>query len=488
MACTNIEITAQASQSFAQLSGDFNPLHLDPERARRLEFGSTITHGVHSSLLVLDHYLCQYQDDSTLEVTDFNVSFFNPLETGQSMQVELPELQLDTQVKIIGRHAGNKILVVKFKLNKTDRQPRNNIPDETAEGLALIEQEPPQDETHQGSIQLKFHHALGKQLFPHLVAHLDSQWIAQALASTAIVGMQCPGLHSIYSSLHLQRSDRGSEKTTLEYSTQSYDERFRMITLDLKSDQLIGKIVAFYRAKPVPQKTVHQLAESVSNEQFAGQHALVVGGTRGVGETTAKILAAGGAQVTVTYMMGKQDAERVAKEINDFGGKCNILQLDVNEPASVNAAVTKTAGEISHIYYFASPRIPVNKNGRWDGEAYTTLSNTYTTALAQLSQAIRAKRPRNLPLALYYPSSVYITDNEKNFPEYIAAKAAGEAICAYLEQHSNIKVYTPRLPRMYTDQTSGLGKEASAATEEVMLDSLKAFAITVAPLRQDAAA
>ena len=47
-------LTAEESWDFARLSGDFNPLHVDPIAARRLQFGGTICHGIHQLLKSLD--------------------------------------------------------------------------------------------------------------------------------------------------------------------------------------------------------------------------------------------------------------------------------------------------------------------------------------------------------------------------------------------------------------------------------------------------
>ncbi|MDZ7782386.1 MAG: MaoC/PaaZ C-terminal domain-containing protein [Halioglobus sp.] len=47
-------ITTEESQQFARLSGDFNPLHLDPIAARRTQFGRTLIHGVCGTLRALD--------------------------------------------------------------------------------------------------------------------------------------------------------------------------------------------------------------------------------------------------------------------------------------------------------------------------------------------------------------------------------------------------------------------------------------------------
>ena len=43
------------SIKFAQLSGDWNPMHVDPLVARRTPYGTTVVHGVHVLLAVLDH-------------------------------------------------------------------------------------------------------------------------------------------------------------------------------------------------------------------------------------------------------------------------------------------------------------------------------------------------------------------------------------------------------------------------------------------------
>ena len=42
---------------FAELSGDFNPVHVDPRAARRTMFGEVVVHGIHILLWALDSYL-----------------------------------------------------------------------------------------------------------------------------------------------------------------------------------------------------------------------------------------------------------------------------------------------------------------------------------------------------------------------------------------------------------------------------------------------
>ena len=49
--------TPADQEDFAILSGDYNPMHLDPLIARRTLFGKPVVHGVHVVLWVLDAYL-----------------------------------------------------------------------------------------------------------------------------------------------------------------------------------------------------------------------------------------------------------------------------------------------------------------------------------------------------------------------------------------------------------------------------------------------
>jgi hypothetical protein len=75
--------------------------------------------------------------------------------------------------------------------------------------------------------------------------------------------------------------------------------------------------------------------------------------------------------------------------------------------------------------------------------------HTCWRALREISKA---------PFELYYPSTVWVKEFNPRMPEYAASKSAGENLCRFLEltdPHLTVKV--PRLPRLPTDQTLGLG-------------------------------
>jgi len=95
---------------------------------------------------------------------------------------------------------------------------------------------------------------------------------------------------------------------------------------------------AFARHPARAQPPIFSMATRVSRHEFAGQRALIVGGSRGLGEPHAKIIAAGGGHTIITYSVGKEDAERVAAEIEGFGATCDVLQYDVRVRPHANSA------------------------------------------------------------------------------------------------------------------------------------------------------
>ena len=62
---------------------------------------------------------------------------------------------------------------------------------------------------------------------------------------------------------------------------------------------------------------------------LSGKTALVTGASRGIGRASALALAQGGAQVLVHYGRGKVEAEAVAAEIRNAGGRAEVVASDL---------------------------------------------------------------------------------------------------------------------------------------------------------------
>ncbi|PZC49085.1 MAG: 3-oxoacyl-[acyl-carrier protein] reductase [Chloroflexi bacterium] len=86
---------------------------------------------------------------------------------------------------------------------------------------------------------------------------------------------------------------------------------------------------------------------------LSGKVAFVTGAGSGIGRAVALNLAREGVAVAVADIR-KANAEAVAAEIEEGGGKVLTLELDVSDSSQVNAAVAKTRAELGPIDYLAN--------------------------------------------------------------------------------------------------------------------------------------
>ena len=267
-----------------------------------------------------------------------------------------------------------------------------------------------------------------------------------------LVGMDCPGLHSLLSFVDV----KFSSEEEINYNIKTVHERYSLMEINV-SGSVEGTVKAFMPPAPVVQPDMTAVAAAVSTTAFKDQCALIVGGSRGLGEVTAKIIAAGGGDVIITYHTGVRDAERVVVEITKWGGRCDLFQLDVTKSVKLDLEKPPT-----HLYYFATPRILKHSDVLFDTQLFQKFCAIYIDGFIKVYDECR--KIADNKLRVFYPSSVAVDGILENLPEYAAAKAAGEMLCR------EVKGVTRRLPRMNTDQTAAIPVVPGADTLELMLE------------------
>lgn len=78
-------ISVQQNDAFARLSGDYNPLHVDPVYARRLQFGHPVIHGVHHLLRAWDEALKILPLATETLVTKVSAGFQSPAQVDKTI-------------------------------------------------------------------------------------------------------------------------------------------------------------------------------------------------------------------------------------------------------------------------------------------------------------------------------------------------------------------------------------------------------------------
>ena len=458
--------------AFATLSGDFNPLHIDAVAARRLMFGRPVVHGIHLLLWALDTAL-----ERGGRLTALKVTFKSPVGVDEAVTCGGAQ-RTGTGLRITLDLAGRPATVIDAALADAAPAPA----DAPTDALALPDRDPPRSECRvlaadalpeaAGTLELMLGCDRLRALFPRLAGLLPPDQIAFLLATTRLVGMECPGLHSLYSALSLKfAAPEAGAALRLGWRVRRYDSRTSYAEISAEGAGASGQITAFLRPAPCRQDSFAALKRHVAADAYAGRRALVVGGSRGLGEVCAKLLAAGGADVRLTYFRGARDAEAVAAEIAAGGGRAEARFLNVLAPGEDLAAALGPDWRPSHLYYFATPPIFIAARKKFSAELFSAFSAYYVTGFTGLVKALEAAADG--PLSVFYPSSTAVDDPPLDMGEYAAAKAAGEMAARFLAAcNSKLTMLIRRLPRMPTDQTATLFAVDAADPVPLLLDIL----------------
>jgi NAD(P)-dependent dehydrogenase (short-subunit alcohol dehydrogenase family) len=445
--------TSDDQLAFAKLSGDLNPLHMDPVMARRLLFGQPIVHGLHALLWGADEHLRTRAHG--LELRAVKAGFQAGIGLGRTVRcivTDIDEHQVEMRLEI----EKTPVMWARMAWSPSGRPHTDRLPTAFHEPGKCRERSFEETAGASGGIPLYLDGELAAALFPNLTRLLPPTQLAALLATTRLVGMECPGMHSVYSGLDLTFSPDRTGAPELHYQAADGNQRLALLSMDVEAPGMKGRLQTFFRPAPQRQAAFADIRREVLPDEFSGQRALIVGGSRGLGEVAAKLLAAGGAEVLITYCRGEQDAKRIVEEIAARGAKADCRPLNVLEPlpAALLSWVADRPKPL-YLYYFATPFIFGAAKGRFSTRRFNAFIEYYVSGFLRTVQSVAAA-PAGLK-KIFYPSSAAIDELPLDMGEYAAAKTAGETLCAFLQKtNPGIAIHTPRLPRVATDQTVGL--------------------------------
>ena len=467
-------VSSLLQEKFATLCGDRNPMHMDPVAARRTQAGQQVVHGVHTLLWALDTLAASGQIISPL--VRVKARFLKWVYLGDESVLALP----------FGAHADPATLRVDVldmpvltadlfygELKVVD--PASTLlaspiePLESARELTFAELETCTGDAFTATAEDS------RFLFPHLAAAIGATTVSEIAACSYIVGMEAPGMYSIFSKLDLtiaRPPHLEGPRTALNYAVVRRDERFRRAQIAVTGLATGGMLYVFLRVPPVEQASMQAVAAHVEPDEFAGMRALIVGGSRGLGELTAKLIVAGGGRVTITYALGKKEADSVAGQIRSWGLAVEVIAYDVRlapEPQLGGLDASPT-----HLFYFATNAIFRPKSTLVSASVLAEFSTFYLQGFYDLCSYLTGPRGQLAlgagKLVAYYPSSVYIDERPPGMTEYAMIKAAGEQMCKDMNQQlPYLHILSTRLPRLLTDQTATLLPERELDPVHVLL-------------------
>lgn len=454
--------TIADQREFARMSGDHNPMHLDPLAARRMQAGVPVVHGVNAMLWALDR-LYEAAPDKVITGLEARFEKFVPIDQPVSLWLQHD----DRSARLEIRSDDSRLMSIRLapQRGSTPLAPPpggiGSSPDVPAEPAFA------DAATAAGAFALR--PISGS--YRYAVAQLGQDRVAAVVALSTLVGMIVPGLNSIFSSLELRIDEDPCSPGALAYRVEEAHDLFRLLGIAFSAPGVSGKVKAFMRPPAVSQPTTAELAGRIARDACAGVAALVVGGSRGLGEATAKLLAAGGARVAITYATGADDAAAVAADIRGFGAECAVLQLDMR--ADVAEQLRALPFAVDQIYYFATSKIFHQDKALLAAARFDAFERIYVHGLHDLAQFFSA---RGRDVLIFNPSSVAVAERPRGMTEYSMAKAASEILCEDIDRFMpHVKALVRRLPRLLTDQTSTVTPEESQTAADAMMAIVEAM-------------
>ena len=405
---------------FAQLSRDYNPIHVDAIAARRTQAGALTVHGIHSLLWLLE--AIADSEPHPAGAASLKVQFRKPIYVGDECGIEVVKVTPETvRARIVIE--GTETVVAAIRLGGLRGKAPPPLEDVGA-ASTVLPASPNNlrfDEMEGRSGCLSFCTTIGQTtgMFPSAARVFGARAIAALVCSSCLIGMVVPGLHSLLVGLEVSFSDEVAAPTdTLQFKVTSTEPRFRLIYIGVRGGGLYGSLEAVSQP-PVMQQSMARVQTFVAKDEFRHSTALIIGGSRGLGELTAKLVAAGGGRVMITYATGKADAESVAEEIKKVGAECKTATYDIHQGSFQQLAAL---GERvpAHIYYFATPMIFRRKAYCFDLRRFCEFNSFYVGGFIDLVRACAQQRPEGVKV--FYPSSVFIDTRPADMTEYADRK------------------------------------------------------------------
>lgn len=455
------EFSVAGQESFARLSGDANPMHLDRVAARRTEPGEPIVHAIHAILWALDVVCERGIIENAPTSIDARFTRFIYPETIVSLEVVE---RTDEILRIALSVDGQVAFAVALRL--TPQPPRAKPPGDGP--LVEIPSTPiildTKDMLGRSGLLPSMVDGRIVDEFPNAARVLGAERVKGLAALSALVGMIVPGMHSIFSRFDVDLADTAAKDGALKFEVRKVDDRFRIVDIAVEGSGLRGSAYAFARKPPVEQRSMRDLAALVRGDEFAATHALIVGGSRGLGAATAKIIAAGGGRVTITRLVGEAEAREMIAEVG--ATSCTARRFDVRDDPATQ--LDELAWDFDQVYYFATPQLRRQKSAAFEAERFEKLFEVQVLGFQRLCELLRART--NGPVTIFYPSTAALDDETRGLEEVRKSKAAGEMLALEMnDEWGEAHIVVKRLPPVLTDQTAAVKPAKLLDAVDVML-------------------
>ncbi len=355
-------IDAAMVEAFAALTGDRNALHLDAAFARRSRYRERVAHGMAAVAFLAR--LQALEPDAVLSWRQLRGRFEAPMRLGTELRLTVRPVPAEgpstgeaaIEAEWTEVAGGRRVLGVTGVLRRLPGAPAPDgagSADGAADGCLLTA---PVEELDRGPDEL----AGATAALPFRVTPATSAALARlvgldralpvcanlqaVLLLSTLVGMRLPGRRATFTSFALAfAQDLGAgvpavlEGRVAKASVASETLIAEVAVAAAGARLAEGEIRALVNPPPRRMPGAAEIRERHLGLGLAGRTVVVIGASRGIGETAAKLFAMHGCRVVVHYFRGAADAAAIVADIEAAGGEAVALGCDIRDEAAVAA-------------------------------------------------------------------------------------------------------------------------------------------------------
>jgi NAD(P)-dependent dehydrogenase (short-subunit alcohol dehydrogenase family) len=452
-------------EMFTKISHDRNPLHIDPQYARRTPFGQCLVYGILGAMAAIREPL----KGMPLRLRKFSAHFKRPLFIDVPYTATI-EIESHGHLAISLDRAGVEKLDVQLDY-EAGGTPWSADPS----SLGYAERREPLD--HKASVVPGTPFAGEYELATAFLIELKKQWgfqysfiprpqLTALIWASYFIGMEMPGRQALFLSCSMDFAkvdDVDDHRVHYRGKVSSYDAHTSSLTIAADLSNAAGTVAtvqleAAQRPPPVEYQLT-ALEERVGRSRaLENKLALITGSSRGLGSLLAVGCALHGADVILNCREGREEADLVAVQVASFGRKATVIQGDIQERETWLRMVEVFASVGRGLDLFVNnafpPLVPMAFAELSDGELERFLRVVRATATGM--QILLPAIAKNNG-AIINISSEATQNPPRELSHYVVAKSAIEGLVLCLsKEYGAVKFVTVRPPRLRTDMTNGL--------------------------------
>jgi NAD(P)-dependent dehydrogenase (short-subunit alcohol dehydrogenase family)/acyl dehydratase len=441
-----VRFTEQDVGDFRDASGDWNPLHVDHEYARATAYGQPVIFGCLGAMECLRHIHLP----AGWLATSLEAEFSRPMFLGVAYRVESSEKDGAWRARLFDGSAAVLSVSVNAQLSpKRQSKSADATVGVTKRSEAILREEkdlvPGLETTGEYSCDGRALERLALRR-----GGVDRGLAALLCWSSYLVGMELPGKSALFSRLALQLTgvDRLAAAMNYRASITSVDSRFGQIVMDVSlgsgtSTIASGQCWSFVRPLIPPLAAID--ATGVKADSLAGRSAVILGSSRGLGAAIVQALEIRGAAV---YGMSRSASaiETSRTEVGDVGDPEALRRL--------RERVLKDRERLDFLVCNACPPVlPLRLEPSTVERISAYVDVAVSLTLAPLAEFLELlNRSEGCVVVI---SSIYVGQLVKEFPHYIAAKHAVEALARVASlQYRRVRTLIVRPRKMLTAMTN----------------------------------